>query len=210
MTVPPEFQITEADGTLRVEWDNRRVAKGGWGFLVIVWFVLAFFLTAWLSLFVGRVRSRGADGFESGDVLGIPCMIAFAWMYVYAIPHWLSARTWRERIEVTREAITHTKFGRHAPAPKVHPVAAIESVMLGWYRAMATGSTDFVQIYVLRRDRGFYGSMVEWLADPLQAQLYFVIRDFVRRHDIPIEMGEWGHPPRWWTQTQATAATKPE
>jgi hypothetical protein len=54
--------------------------------------------------------------------------------------------------------------------------------------------------------------LVEWLANPLQARLFFTIRDFVTANGIPLRMGEWGNRPKWAErQGIVTGATsKPE
>src|SRR4051812_45754612 len=123
MPLPPEFHVAEADGILRIEWDNRQVAKDYSGGLVVTWLLLGFFMEVWLYLFLVRVISGPYDFFQSGDLLAVPVMILFAWLIFRSIPRMLLARTWRERIEVSREAVTHSKFGPFAPVTKVYPVS---------------------------------------------------------------------------------------
>ncbi|HYH64392.1 MAG TPA: hypothetical protein VD866_06805 [Urbifossiella sp.] len=198
MPLPAEFQVTENDGILRVEWDNRRVAKGTWVVSVILWLGVGFFIWAGVDQVARWLASGAPEPYEPGMVvLAVPVVLLFVWLFAYSIPLSLLARTWRERIEVSREALTHTWIGRYAPGPTVYPVTSIDAIMLGWYKCGPYGSTDWISIYLLRRDRCFYGGLVAWLAQPLQARLFFTIRDFVEANGIPLKLGEWGKRPEW-------------
>src|SRR5687768_11180590 len=114
MQLPPEFRVSEANGTLRIAWNNREVAKDGCGtaFLFIFWLIwtpLTLTGTAWVMI------SLFGPPFE----LGICCVLSpcgsivgfLAWYAVFAIPHALMRRRWDEAIEVSPAAITHSRTG---------------------------------------------------------------------------------------------------
>jgi len=190
--LPPEIRVTEADGTLRIEWDNRRVLKDGWGCLcIVVAWVLLVVVTLALTLgFYHSVKNRPAELLNGHDFGEICCLQPFAWSFVLLLPYWFSSRLWREVIEVSRDAITHTRIGWRAPKPTVYLLAEVSKLALKWDESEAS-------VFVVMGSgiwRADY-QLVQWLGTALQEQLFLTIREFAARNAIPLAFDEWGTRP---------------
>jgi hypothetical protein len=187
MPLPPEFQVTETDGALRIEWDNRRVLRDGWGWLWLglAWVALAVVASALTLGFYHSVKMRPAEPLGGHDFGEICCLIPFAWSFVLFLPYWFSSRLWREIVEVSRDAITHTRIGWRAPKPTVYPLAEVSKLALKWDESAAgvfvvVGSGMWSADYRL----------VQWLHTPHQQQLFETIREFATRTGLPLAFDE--------------------
>jgi hypothetical protein len=201
VTLPPEFKVTEADGTLRIEWDNRRVAQHIPRRVLDVGAVL-FGLGAvlWTYLLVaGLFEPR--EQRDSEMLLASAFNFPFWWFFALFPAYLRLARTWVECVEVGRDAVTVTRTGWLAPKPVVYPLAKIERLALAW-RGAHEGDTDGSEsISLLIYSPGKYGPSFTHLAgslsDPLKHQLFETIREFAIRNDIPLAFDEWGTRPEW-------------
>jgi hypothetical protein len=204
--LPPEFRVTEADGTLRIEWDNRRVAKHDTS--RVIGFATLFLSSGavlWTYLFVTElIGARGEQsesmdivGLVFGVVIGIPAWWAFALITAYQR---LSGK-WVECVEVGRDAVTRSRTGWLAPKPAVYPLAKVEKVALAWYVTdeARTDSSETVSLWIVwaGTDGRSRSELTWWLSDPLKHQFFLTIRDFAVRNDIPLAFDEWGTRPEW-------------
>lgn len=217
MPLPPEFRVTETDGTLRIAWSNRDVAKDGCvaAFMILFWLIwtpTTLFCTAALVVLIVRFP---LDAWAVCNGCFFSVWLIFGWTGVLLVPYSLLGRRWTEMIEVSCEAITHTQTGWLAPKPKVYPLGNVAEFALGWFRNGPGGVSDHVSqvgLYVSCNGEWTRTSRMlgYWLNPELKEQVFLEIKRFVTANDIPLKTREWGDPPTRATdsaesQVQASA-----
>ena len=201
--LPHAFRVTETDGTLRVEWDNRRVPKQANGPpLGVFVFFMAAGAVLWTFKLVQELTAprelRDAEGIAV-SAINLPVWCAFALILGYV---WLQ-RTWAECVELGRDALTITRTGWLAPNAAVYPLAAVEKLTLAWNGITVSGydsdASDAVGVLIHRPGKcgPDTSQLAWWLSDTVKYHLYRTLRDFAVRNDIPLAFDEWGTRPAW-------------
>jgi hypothetical protein len=202
MSIPPELRVTGEDGRLRVEWDNRAIEKDGCivPFFGLIWFMWAP-STLWMTChWVVTVFDKGRDA-DPGTVCVMPVAMLVGWFITLWIPRVLLSRNWLESVEVTSQAITHTRKGRLAPAPEVYPLAQVDTVAFGWDRDKPDKhpTDDFknAAIYIVLKDRRRSSGIAEWLQAKQKYHLFQLIQRYLAANESAVKTVVWGEPEPW-------------
>jgi hypothetical protein len=193
MLLPPEFRVTETDGTLRVEWDNRAIElkKDGPGvWFSVVWWIVWASATVWITGLL--IRTIVNFGGREADYFGLffyPCWLVFGWVGTLLVPYQLASRGWRESVEITNHALTHTRTGRFAPKPRVYLLDRLAAIEFKWCEN--DDSPLGIRIVTTGRRATLLG---EWLQFEHSFQLFQVIQRFLVAHDVPVKTTVYSKP----------------
>ncbi len=187
------LETTEAGGSLRLAWDNRRVPKD--------WFSAAF-LVVFLGLWVPATVV--ATGVLLGELplfetafLTFWCLVA--WLVIPLILYTLLGRTWAEWVEVLAAGVTVGRRGLLAPGPRTFPLDDGLTFALGWYDDGTGGDSheSMVTLAVVRpgrfgRRRHLLGY---WLAPAVKRAAFERVRAFAAERGIPLRTAVFGTLP---------------
>ena len=179
---------SEADGELRLAWDNRNARKDKGLFIL-----LAGFLTIWtpVTLFVTTLIFTSTEP--------IPCSIAAAisWLGILGMAYTLLQRQWTEWVVVSPNAVSHGFAGLLAPRPRSFPLSKIREVAVEYPNRPAS-SEEHEAIVTLNiyhtlwfGPRHMFGY---WLAPDVKQKVLETITDFVKAQNIPLRVRQYGSP----------------
>lgn len=174
------FQETEAESSLRIEWDNRKIRKDGCTFLFFLVFSIIWIPVTILATGLLFTETDGGRWF-------LAVWLIFGWGGTLAILHTFVARSWREWIEISEQEICHGREGFLAPRPKTYPLNTVLCIFFGH-----CGDESPVTLSMFRVP-GRYGLANRtiigyWLVPDLKKQLFDRIEAFVQQRGLSLEM----------------------
>jgi hypothetical protein len=179
------IEVRASAGTLRLDWDNRKMPKdqGITCSLTVFWLIWAP-LTVYVTvlLIVNCVKPD-----PNAFFLAVWCV--FGWLGTLGIPYGFCQRRWSEWIEISKENITCGWTGRGAPRAKSFSMQDLRELYLGHYGQQGdTESTATLNLLTARSIRGRRVLIGYWLAPHVKGRLYDLIADFVREQEIPLRL----------------------
>jgi hypothetical protein len=189
MTKGKHIQITEADGTLRIAWDNRTVPKDN-GILLPV-------LVFWMIWTVGTIAATWLlIAGSSLPLLFVVCWCLLGWLITTGIPLTFLGRFRSDWIEISPAGLVHGSEGLFAWYPSTYPFGSGLELGIGQmqvhsttrnrmtYEGMVTLSLFWTSSLGFRRRK----LLAYWLAPALKEEIFQAVRPFVEKHGLPLKL----------------------
>lgn len=183
----PPLQITEQDGVLRIEWDNRRVRKDRRTFWLLV---IGWLFSLVLALVTSERLVSSLAAHARLQVFFWALWQVCGWTMPILIAYELSKFCWSELIEISPAQLRYACRGRFAPQPKMFAIDSHLEVFFG--KCSTDDGTEWTPTLNIYSGEKWYlrrGIRIAIGLHPsLRAEIYQRINDFVVSHNIPLRL----------------------
>jgi hypothetical protein len=177
------LQATEQDGSLHVEWDNRRATRnhmhtGCMAFLGLFFAPLGLLAACVAFGVVGSAPWYGRVFAALWAGIGLLVSIGTAYKFL--------ARRWVEWIEITPTAVTHGHRGLLAWKHATFLIGPRSELSVG--RFEDDGRDTLGLTWLSSWGSRYRAEFGEWLAVPAKEQVFLVVAKFVEAQKIPLAL----------------------
>ena len=165
-------------GRLLLIWNNRRIRKDN--------FTLCFFVLFWI-VWAPATCFVTLGIFFSDCPLFCAVWCVFGWLGTFAIPYSILLRFRIERIEISRETISHGFKGWLAGKPKIFPLDTVVELRFGRHDDESVPTLSIWQVRFPQEHLLGY-----WLAPALKEQVFEAIHEFRQANWLPLKMTRYG------------------